>query len=252
VERPASLHARLLDFYWSLEKIFCPTLKYSQHHYYETLRCLIPDQCAWLDLGCGHQMFGDWMTAKEKELTGRALMLAGIDLDWEGLRENVVVSGRIFGSLDKLPFGSGVFDVATANMVVEHLENPATVLQEVHRVLRPGGLLIFHTPNLHSVSISLSAKMPQTWKNFLAEILEGRKEGDVFPTFYRMNIRRVIERNAAENGFLVQQVQSVSTCAMTAMLGPFAIIELLYLRMLEAKQLAAYRSNLIAVLKKAA
>jgi SAM-dependent methyltransferase len=40
-----------------------------------------------------------------------------------------------------LPFPSGSFDVAFGNQVLQHLGDPAGALGEVHRVLKPGGLL---------------------------------------------------------------------------------------------------------------
>jgi ubiquinone/menaquinone biosynthesis C-methylase UbiE len=179
-------------------------------------------------------------------------MLAGIDLDWEGLRANPFVSARILGTLERLPFRAESFDVATANMVVEHLGSPAAMLEEVNRVLRPGGLFILHTPNRNAVMIRVAAAMPQSMKNFLARLLEGRREEDVFPAFYRMNTLAAISQMAAASGFRVQQIRSLSSSAVTALLGPVAIMELLYLRLLEAKRFRNYRSNLIAVLQKAA
>jgi len=246
------MRSLLFKLYWKLEKLFFPALKYSQYRYYETLKDAIPDRCAWLDLGCGHQMFASWMRAQEQAVAGRAVMLAGIDLDWEGLRANPFVSARILGTLERLPFRAESFDVATANMVVEHLGSPAAMLEEVNRVLRPGGLFILHTPNRNAVMIRVAAAMPQSMKNFLARLLEGRREEDVFPAFYRMNTLAAISQMAAASGFRVQQIRSLSSSAVTALLGPVAIMELLYLRLLEAKRFRNYRSNLIAVLQKAA
>jgi SAM-dependent methyltransferase len=42
---------------------------------------------------------------------------------------------------------SGAFDVACAVEVLEHVENPLQALRNLHRVLRPRGLLIVSTPN---------------------------------------------------------------------------------------------------------
>lgn len=244
------MRSALMRFYWRLEKIFYPQLRYSQYHYYEALRRNIPNSCDWLDLGCGHQMFASWMTGEERELAARSKRLVGIDLDSEGLRKNQTVHLRILGNLEMLPFPDGSFGAVTANMVVEHLAQPEKVLAEVHRVLRPGGVFIFHTPNVRSFMIGIASKMPQKLKNFLAGLLEGRKEEDVFPTHYHMNTFASIRKHAGERDFKIQELESVSTSAVTALLGPFAIVELLYMRLLEAPSLAGLRSNLIAVLKR--
>ncbi len=49
------------------------------------------------------------------------------------------------GTLEQAAFPDGFFDVATSWDVVEHLNDPRTHLQEIHRVLRPGGLVVIHT-----------------------------------------------------------------------------------------------------------
>ena len=46
------------------------------------------------------------------------------------------------GDVRALPYGSGVFDLVMTSHVLEHLGEPATALNEMVRVLKPGGLLI--------------------------------------------------------------------------------------------------------------
>jgi SAM-dependent methyltransferase len=48
----------------------------------------------------------------------------------------------------QFPFGSGSFDVVLFCEMIEHLlMDPLGVLREIHRVLRPGGVLVLTTPN---------------------------------------------------------------------------------------------------------
>jgi len=49
---------------------------------------------------------------------------------------------------DKLPFDSDMFDLVICEQVLEHLINPDFALQEIGRVLRPGGLAIIGVPIL--------------------------------------------------------------------------------------------------------
>jgi hypothetical protein len=65
----------LLRIYWWLEKRIVPGLRYSQYHYHETLQSVVPVNCHWLDLGCGHQMFASWMTKEEQDIGRRASRL---------------------------------------------------------------------------------------------------------------------------------------------------------------------------------
>ncbi|MEU4446184.1 class I SAM-dependent methyltransferase [Actinosynnema sp. NPDC050801] len=49
---------------------------------------------------------------------------------------------------EPLPFRSGALDGILAGEVIEHVYDPASLLAECHRVLRPGGVLVLTTPNL--------------------------------------------------------------------------------------------------------
>ncbi len=46
------------------------------------------------------------------------------------------------GDVRKLPYGDGVFDIVMTAHVLEHLVDPSVALNEMVRVLKPGGLLI--------------------------------------------------------------------------------------------------------------
>jgi SAM-dependent methyltransferase len=49
---------------------------------------------------------------------------------------------------DCLPFRDGALDGVLAGEIIEHLYDPALLLRECRRVLRPGGVLVLTTPNL--------------------------------------------------------------------------------------------------------
>lgn len=46
-----------------------------------------------------------------------------------------------------LPFAENAFDAATSFETLEHLHDRGRFLSELHRVLRPGGMLLLSTPN---------------------------------------------------------------------------------------------------------
>ncbi|MCM2323786.1 MAG: methyltransferase domain-containing protein, partial [Oligoflexia bacterium] len=46
-----------------------------------------------------------------------------------------------------LPLADGSFDAAAAMDFLEHVEDPGRVISEASRVLRPGGVFLFHTFN---------------------------------------------------------------------------------------------------------
>jgi SAM-dependent methyltransferase len=58
---------------------------------------------------------------------------------------------RVFiGELETAAYPTAFFDVVTLWDVIEHLHDPKGTLDEVQRILKPGGLLVMSTPNLQS------------------------------------------------------------------------------------------------------
>jgi SAM-dependent methyltransferase len=100
-----------------------------------------------LDAGCG--------TGNETvELQRQAprLRIHGVDLSRSAL---VIAAGRpetgkarfCCSALECLPFPDAAFDYISSHEVIEHVEDPAVVLRELHRVLKPGGVCVIATPN---------------------------------------------------------------------------------------------------------
>lgn len=58
------------------------------------------------------------------------------------------LEGAIIGSLDRLPFGSAEFDAVLCNAVLEHVNSDHDIIQELVRVLRPGGYIVVAIPFL--------------------------------------------------------------------------------------------------------
>jgi SAM-dependent methyltransferase len=52
----------------------------------------------------------------------------------------------VVGRLESLPFGTGTFDAVLSTQVLEHVPEPGFVLDEMFRVLKPGGTLYLTAP----------------------------------------------------------------------------------------------------------
>jgi 2-polyprenyl-3-methyl-5-hydroxy-6-metoxy-1,4-benzoquinol methylase len=88
------------------------------------------------------------------------------------------------------------FDVIVSAEVIEHLENPRATVREWFRLLKPGGLLIFSTPNNES------------WRSILALVLQGHfvDFGDLsYPAHITALVRKDICRILNEAGFCLPQ-----------------------------------------------
>lgn len=76
------------------------------------------------------------------------LRVTGVDVDLEQLGRAKArgddLAAAEFAQADgtRLPFPDASFDLALSFMVMHHVPDPPSVLQEVHRVLKPSGLLI--------------------------------------------------------------------------------------------------------------
>ncbi len=89
-----------------------------------------------------------------------------------------------------------IFDVIVSAEVIEHLENPRAVAREWFRLLRPGGTLIFSTPNNES------------WRALLALLFQGHFVlfGDSsYPAHITALLRKDAQRILYEAGFLSPQ-----------------------------------------------
>ena len=246
----SQIKRRWRSTYWSLKDIIAPDIVSTQIKYREILVKYLQTRPRWLDLGCGHQFLPDWAWVPDLELLRSLPRIVGVDYDFESLRQNTLLAHRVVRSdISALPFQAGAFDLVTANMVMEHVHEPERILNEVRRVLAPGGLFILHTPNRSSPLISVAACIPQGPKNRMIKFLEGRREEDVFPTVYKMNTVQAIRRIGAETGFHVESSELLATEAATFVLGPLSIFELLYIRMTQLKPFANLRPDIIAVLR---
>lgn len=78
----------------------------------------------------------------------------GLDVNlWALVQSQAVAKSTLFqvGSAVDLPYATGSFGLVIIKHVVEHLDHPEKCIQELGRILAPGGVLILATPNLDSL-----------------------------------------------------------------------------------------------------
>jgi SAM-dependent methyltransferase len=192
------------------------------------------------------------MTRQEEELIGRSGHLVGIDPEEAAVRANASISGGAVAFGGGLPFRDQSFDLVTANMVAEHLEDPEEDLREIYRVLKPGGKFVFITPNRRGYLVRLASPIPQGLRGLLVRLVEERASDDHFETHYRLNTVEDVETVGAQVGFEVEECRLVLSAAEFARFPPIALVELAWLRALSSDLLARWRPALLPVLQRPA
>lgn len=103
----------------------------------------IPNNSILLDVGCGTT------STFLRAISPHIKQGLGVDFKVENARFNNLQTTQLV--LDsQLPFESSSFDVVTMLAVLEHIENEHQILNEIYRVLVPGGKLIITVPSVWS------------------------------------------------------------------------------------------------------
>ena len=99
-----------------------------------------------LDIGCGA---GNLLAAARKN----GWNAQGLDVSARAVKHVRDLGFEVYeGELHDAEFPSQHFDVVTAAELLEHLIDPQPLLQEVARILRPGGLFWTTTPHARGIS----------------------------------------------------------------------------------------------------
>jgi ubiquinone/menaquinone biosynthesis C-methylase UbiE/peptidoglycan/xylan/chitin deacetylase (PgdA/CDA1 family) len=110
----------------------------------ELIKCLRGANA--LDIGCGPGMMTE-------ELTAKGYRFYGVDISENMIAECKKRFGHMgnasfsVGKAERLEFGSSFFDLVTCMGVVEYLDDDAAVVEEISRVLKPGGHVVITLPN---------------------------------------------------------------------------------------------------------
>jgi SAM-dependent methyltransferase len=112
-----------------------------------------------LDVGCGSRPFADLLESHSNRSLG-----IEVDVQRYGRKSNsaegmIACSGveepeclpDAWASGLQLPFRDASFDTAVSFQVLEHVPEPAQMLSEIGRVLKPGGVLILTAPHIWGI-----------------------------------------------------------------------------------------------------
>lgn len=147
VDSPANGQSRRLEIFRRLLKMEAgqPATNYFRAIELDTVLRNFSPSGRLLDIGCGNGsvaslLFEAWPELRET---------FGIDLD--AAQVALAIDRRIYttavtGSAHEIPVPDASFDAVFSNSVIEHIPFPERTIQEMSRVLRPGGTLAFTLP----------------------------------------------------------------------------------------------------------
>ncbi len=146
-----------------------------------------------LDLGCG--------TGVETAFLAQSLQVQVVGLDVNDSFDEKARSAVRLESYDGLhiPFPDEHFDVVYSFHVLEHVQNPPALLKEVRRVIRPGGVAYFGTPNKQR----LVGYFGMQDKSFTRKVRQNLVDWK-----YRIT-RRFDNEHGAHAGFTMQEMQKM-------------------------------------------
>lgn len=137
---------------WGKENRFDPDLISSNT---SVLRHLVPVLCRHLtkddnclDLGCGPGGFLSLMAPLCRTIIGADITPAFVKQCRAFIERKPIPNARaVLIENGVLPFGDGEFDKVVLIDTIHHLEDQERTLDEIARVLKPGGLLLIFEPN---------------------------------------------------------------------------------------------------------
>lgn len=103
-----------------------------------------------LDVGCAYGIF--LYVASQSGYKVSGVEMSSYSAETARKKFNVDVYN---GSLAGAAFKPSIFDVVTLWDVLEHLMDPLAELREVHRLLKPGGLIAIQLPNLRGLDVAI-------------------------------------------------------------------------------------------------
>lgn len=166
--------------------------------FYGRVNALITPDSVVVDFGAGRGGFMDEPPSYRRNLMllkGRVARVIGIDID-PVVKENPAVDeAQVWTPGERVDLPDASVDLIVSDYTFEHIDDPALVVPEFERILKPGGWICARTPNRWGyIALGASAVPNRLHARALQRLQPGRMPQDVFPTRYKLNTRKDIRR----------------------------------------------------------
>jgi SAM-dependent methyltransferase len=151
------------------------------------------------------------------------------------------------------PFEADKFKVIIADYVMEHVELPAEMFSEISRVLMPGGVFIFRTPNTRHYVSAIAHWTPHWFHLKVANWSRGYpdKELEPYPTIYKSNNEKDIKALCKKSFLEITELHYVEKQPSYLMFNGFIFFfGIIYERVVNKFSfLRKFRANLFCIVK---
>jgi 2-polyprenyl-3-methyl-5-hydroxy-6-metoxy-1,4-benzoquinol methylase len=138
-----------------------------------------------LDVGCATGSLLDFLRQRGWETTGVEISKTMAEYGKRERKLNVREE-----PLEEIHFSDGYFNAVIASHLIEHLNDPASLVAEVYRILAIGGCFFVTTPNI---------------AGFQARLFRGRWRSAIFDHLYLFSIK-TLTRLLKEKGFAIEKI----------------------------------------------
>jgi SAM-dependent methyltransferase len=169
-----------------------------------------------LDLGCGAGPYLPLLSAMAKEVVGMDIAPAMLEEVKQNLPKEITNVTVHQGSALATGFPDDHFDIGVCVGVVEYFDDPLAVMNEVRRIMMPGGYLVTTVPNLiglrrlTGLPRTIPIMVPPSWKIAVGagwDRLRGKTPDPsryyLGATFTEARVRRLAEEAGLEIGYMM-------------------------------------------------
>ncbi len=192
------LHSDLREQGWRLRMMRWFGYFSGEAWYEATVDSLVKEDTTWLDVGGGKTVFPS-NACLSRNLSERCTLLVGVDPS-PNINGNPYLHERANCAVEEYNT-ERKFDLATLQMVAEHIREPMPVIKALARLVKTGGRVVVYTPSRWSPACIAASLIPFWLHKPITCIVWGLEAEDTFPTFYRMNSRNCLRKLFAEGGF---------------------------------------------------
>lgn len=230
---------------------FHPRYRSPKLIYQELLDRSIGAQTAWLDIGCGKRICSD--DELDGDLPRRGTITVGCDRD-PYLSKHSSIKNLVICDAAALPFRDRTFNLVTAAMVFEHLEDPQAVFREVARISQPGGRFIAFTPNRFNYAMIVASLTPYRFHLLFKKLTHYFARGEwqdfeeeVFPTWYRANSVAALRRLASAGNFREERLDRLALAHSFGFVRPLYALSLLFERCIDRLGLHVLKADILGI-----